>query len=523
MDKFKVLLIIAIVLLAVTFLQADEPELIITALDTLTLPMETPLNVNFPNGDIMFYKFQFQTSGIHFTTFWYLEDSHELTAPVAIGSVYNPGFDSFPRVLMARLLNDKYHLVLSYPNEERGSIEGLLHVTLYQDTLTYRIIDEFTFYPWFDLRHSCTMLAEGALVLALADSLVYYDLNTGESQTLMEGDDYQCNSEHIKQVKELPDGNFLYIRDIYWTGAADAPEIWVLFDSLGNHLFTQEITDPLICSHMNNGHFSAHPLNSPQWFYMPIGLYEGADGWLECSYADADSFHIHYNTCPLPNEIADVICSFGEDKVLVRGYDGLNNSYNLHCYNSPTELNPTPLFSYDFAYGWPLNAFVIDDIFFIIPRGQDGFTHLWAIWAEDFPLVHEFSFPLTHDAGYNIQVSYHENKLRIVTGNAIDFYQVDAIPISNAEDTAVSPVNTLEIYPNPVGRNAGFTIQSDLKKPVELGVYNIRGQKVQTITLDNLGKYRSNAADLLSLNSGIYLLKPLGKEKLPTRKFVVLK
>jgi hypothetical protein len=100
---------------------------------------------------------------------------------------------------------------------------------------------------------------------------------------------------------------------------------------------------------------------------------------------------------------------------------------------------------------------------------------------------------------------------------------VDNTPISNAEDTAVSPVNTLEIYPNPVGRKAGFTIQSDLKKPVELGIYNIRGQKVQTIKLDKFGEYSSNAADLQSLNSGIYLLKPLGTEKLPTRKFVVVK
>lgn len=143
--------------------------------------------------------------------------------------------------------------------------------------------------------------------------------------------------------------------------------------------------------------------------------------------------------------------------------------------------------------------------------------------AEDFPLVHEFSFPLTHDAGYNIQVSYHENKLRIVTGNAIDFYQVDVIPISNAGDTAVSPVNTLDIYPNPVGRNAGFTIQSDLKKPVELGIYNIRGQKVQTIKLDDFGKYSSDAAEFQNLTSGIYFLKPLGREQLPTCKFVVLK
>ena len=58
MDKFKVLLIIAIVLLAVAFLQADEPELIITALDTLTLPLNNTYSINCPNGDILFLDMQ---------------------------------------------------------------------------------------------------------------------------------------------------------------------------------------------------------------------------------------------------------------------------------------------------------------------------------------------------------------------------------------------------------------------------------------------------------------------------------
>lgn len=520
MNKFKILLMVAIALLAVALLQADEPELIITALDTLTLPLNNTYSINCPNGDILFLDMQNQASQLRFTTFWYLEDSHQLTAPIEIGNASDPGISW--RYMQIRVFDDKTCMLFSYPSNNDPydqPVEGLLALTLHQDTVTVKIIDEFAFGFPFSVNSSCAIVAEDALVLALADSLVYYNTIAGESETLMEGDGYQCNCMHDKQVRVLPDGNFLFIRDIR-TGAVDAPELWVLFDSAGNHLFTQEITDPVICSVSNGSHFAAHPQNSPQWFYMPV---EDAAGTLECSYSDAGAFHIHYIAHPGAHEIAESIGSFDEDKILVRNFDFVTENYALHCYETPIELNPTPLYSYvlsDFGDSWFLN-FTVAEGFYFGPRWQAGLMHIWTLWNVDMPIVHEFSFPVQNEP-INILPSYHGNKLRIVIGDAILFYQVDATS-SNAGATAVSPINTLDIYPNPVGRNADFTIQSDLKKPVELGIYNIRGQKVQTIKLDNLGEYSSNAADLQSLNSGIYLLKPLGKENLPTRKFVVVK
>lgn len=518
MNKFKVLLLIAVVLLAVAFLQADEPELIITALDSLTLPMDNMFHICFPNGDIMFCEMMYHGPNLHVTTFWYRANSHQITTPMELGIIYSP--DIYWRTMRISHIGDKTHIM--FKSFDASPEQVLTVITLHQDTLTCRVIDEFNFdYP-FSFDSSCAMVAEDVLVIALTNSLVYFHTNTGSFQTLLKGDEYHCDSWHDKQVRALPDGNFLYISDIY-TASTDVPEVWVLFDSAGNHLFTQEIADPVICSLRNGDYFFSHPETSPQWFYLSTTWYDNADGWLECSYTDENSFHIHYNACPLLNENAHMISSFGEDKVIVRNYDDQANHYALYCYNVPLELNPSSLFAFvlnDFGDNWFLNVEAAEGFYFV-PRWQDGFMHIWSLWAEDSPIVHEFSFPLQNDP-VNILPSYHENKLRIVTSYAILFYQVDAT-VSNAQDTAVLPVNTLEIYPNPVSRNAGFTIQSDLKKPVELGVYNIRGQKVQTIRLDNFGEYSSNAADLQGLNSGIYLLKPLGKENLPTLKFVVLK
>ena len=517
MNKFKVLLTVAIVLLAVALLQADEPELVITALDPLTLPMEFPQNVEYPNGDILFWNMQYQPPNILFTAFWYLEYSHRITTPVEIGIVADLHF--YWPMIRTRLLGDKLYILLNYIEPNNG--RGLMVVTLHQDDFAYKFINELSLDPInpFPFNSACDIVAEDTLVLALADSLVYYNLNTGESQTLMEGDEYQCDSMHSKHVIALPDGKFLFIRDIH-AGAIDAPEVWVLFDSAGNHLFTQEITDPVICSVANGTRLTSHPQVSPQRFYMAASGQGYGRGWLEWTYADTGSFNIHYTASPLPNEGTKEINSFGEDKVLSRYYSSAQH-YTLYCYLAPLELNPTPLFSYNSGLVWPFSSTASEDIYFV-PCAQDGFMQIWAFWTKDFPIAHEFSFPMIQNTAVNIMPSYHGNKLRIINKDVIYFYQVDTT-VSNAEDTAVSPVNTLEIYPNPVGRNAGFTIQSDLKKPVELGIYNIRGQKVQTIKLDISGEYSSNAAEFQNLNSGIYLLKPLGKEKLPTRKFVVLK
>ncbi|MCB5271007.1 MAG: T9SS type A sorting domain-containing protein [Candidatus Cloacimonetes bacterium] len=525
MNKLKVLLLFAIALLAVALLQADEPELVITALDTLTLPMGNTFSVDCPNGDILFFDMQIQASQLHFTTFWYLEDSHQLTAPIEIGNASDPGISW--QYMQIRVFEDKTCMLFSYPSNNDPydqPVEGLLALTLHQDTVTVKIIDEFAFGFPFSVNSSCAIVAEDALVLALADSLVYYNTITGESETLMEGDGYQCNCMHDKQVRVLPDGNFLFIRDIH-TGAIDAPEVWALFDSAGNHLFTQEITDPVICSVLIGSYFAPHPQNSPQWFYMPTDGDVGPAGWLECSYSDTGSFHIHYTASPSLDVIPFDILSFGGDKIMVRSFNNSADHVVLYCYNTPIELNPSPLFSYELSdFDWPYypNSTAAEGFYFV-PRLQDDIMHILAFWTQDVPIIHEFSFPFQHGPDFLLRPSYHGNKLRIISEEAISFYQVDNTPISNAEDTAVSPVNTLEIYPNPVGRKAGFTIQSDLKKPVELGIYNIRGQKVQTIKLDKFGEYSSNAADLQSLNSGIYLLKPLGTEKLPTRKFVVVK
>ena len=186
MNKFKILLMVAIALLAVALLQADEPELIITALDTLTLPLNNTYSINCPNGDILFLDMQNQASQLRFTTFWYLEDSHQLTAPIEIGNASDPGISW--QYMQIRVFEDKTCMLFSYPSNNDPydqPVEGLLALTLHQDTVTVKIIDEFAFGFPFSVNSSCAIVAEDALVLALADSLVYYNTIAGDRKSVV--------------------------------------------------------------------------------------------------------------------------------------------------------------------------------------------------------------------------------------------------------------------------------------------------------------------------------------------------
>jgi hypothetical protein len=92
--------------------------------------------------------------------------------------------------------------------------------------------------------------------------------------------------------------------------------------------------------------------------------------------------------------------------------------------------------------------------------------------------------------------------------DTLDVYR--PIPVSNQDDTAVPNPLSVTVAPNPFGNNLSITAKSYTK--VRLGIYNIKGQLIQTaVVVPANGKIQWNwnnkDTNNRQLPSGIYLLR----------------
>ncbi|MDD2229656.1 MAG: T9SS type A sorting domain-containing protein [Candidatus Cloacimonetes bacterium] len=97
---------------------------------------------------------------------------------------------------------------------------------------------------------------------------------------------------------------------------------------------------------------------------------------------------------------------------------------------------------------------------------------------------------------------------------------------ANDDDTLVEkPMNLGNMYPNPITTNAELTVNSNKTvAAVNIDVFNIKGQKVQSLTAHNLvqGENRISFSPNASLPNGIYFYKLSGSAA-PALKFILLK
>lgn len=101
------------------------------------------------------------------------------------------------------------------------------------------------------------------------------------------------------------------------------------------------------------------------------------------------------------------------------------------------------------------------------------------------------------------------------------FFQIETASSSQV-DAAAPTLLEISIYPNPVRKTQGFHLETSLKKPLELGIYNLKGQLVRSIFTDITGKRAVTSADLQGLNTGIYFLKARDRQDTKAQKFVLV-
>lgn len=501
----------AMIFLIIVFgLFAQQPHLEISLTDSLAIPYSYDNVIQLPGGDLQFYKLNYGTSSIQINGFQYHSLTNEITAQEDLGTVVN--------------LNGLYP-IRSYTMERFGNfylvhklVSGLAVFKLDQNNLTSRIISEFSFDQYFEIQKLTEIVSEDAMAIALADSLVYYNFMSGSSQTLLQGAEYQCGIEQYPAVIALPENYFMYVKD---TEGGGLQETWVLYDSDGQYLFTQSSSDYDL--RMSFFKWGTPKLIHGRW-YIPAGTLVYTDLWLECYFSEPDSLHYYSFGAPGSpiNESALSLTPFGDNRILRVYYDELFESVFMYCNYVPLEQFPEVIFAFNWGYCNPLLTPISEDITTMTVRLPDQIAIL-ALWTYDFPTVHEFYFPTLSNAQMGVNVFANNDSLRIITNQKVYSYYVDTS--TSITDEYIQPDDQIVAYPNPIRMSQQLTIKTMLKEPTILDIYNIKGQKVQSLQMGKSGEVEWNLRDYknISLPSGVYIIKSRNSNAIKPCKMVLIK
>ena len=507
--------------ISIFVLSAQQPNIEITLDNSIHIQYPYDDVIMLPNGDLQFYDINADVGSIQVTGFQYKVQTNTLTDVIQIGNITGIQGECHFELRTQRF--GKFYSVYSvYQYPDSYNPQGLVVLKLDANDLAYRIIDDMGYSAGSALFRT-EIVAEDTFIFALEDSLVYYDFTSDTSQTLLEGDAYQCTLEQDKRVYAMPDGHFMYIKDSMM-GYDTVPETWIIYDSQGNYQFTKTLTDQLFgvstigVSFYNDFNF----VN--ERFYIPNPGITNDEAYLECHFPSPDS--LHYYVVPAPgslNEGDARFVRFGDDRILRSYYDYLEDQTYLYMNFSPLESNPVSSDWSCFGHLRPKINGIKDKIVVISVRLAES-IYLSALCTLDFPVTHTFTFPAPHAYIPSTSMSFaYDDKLYFIDNNRIFTFNVE-LSVSNVDETATPPALTLSVYPNPVNVKDVIKFKASIKHPMELDIYNIRGQRVSTVKLDSDGcaQWDLHNHNGEALSAGVYIAKFRNHKGIKPVRFIVI-
>ena len=502
--------------MAVLGLFAQQPQIEISLANAVGFSHAYDDVIKLESGDLQFYKMNADNGSIEITGFQYLSQSNTLTNVVQIGSI--TGIEGTAHKEISTQRFGKYYVIYQYP---RYDPQGLVVIRLDANDLEYRIIDETQFSSDFIGWSRIDIVSENHLVIALDDRLEFYDFASDTSQTLLDGADYQSSPIQQKRVYAMPTGHFMYVKDTCEDGTV---ETWFIFDSQGTHQFTMIMTDPWF------GVSVIGPSYGQDCDFVHDRFYIGTPGMaydsalLECHFPSPDSLHVFIIGPPVSvDEHLFRLVRFGDDRILRFYHDYYDNLNYLYMNHSPLEDNPE--FTHWTGFG-PIEPHIdgINDKIVTISARYEDYILVSALCTLDFPAPHTFTFPApTVNVDLPVITFSHEDQLFMISDGVLYAFAVD-FSVSNADETEVPAVHTLSAYPNPASLKGVITFKASLKQAIELDIYNVRGQRVDTISLDSEGTAEWDLRNHkgAALSAGVYFAKPRNHKDIKPVKFIAI-
>ncbi|PKN74253.1 MAG: hypothetical protein CVU49_08505 [Candidatus Cloacimonetes bacterium HGW-Cloacimonetes-2] len=516
MKATKALVLLLLHCVAVIMLSAQQPNVVITLDSSIPIPYSYDEVIKLPNGDLQFYKMTTANGSIQVTGFQYLSQSNTLTEVEQIGNITGIEGTAVKEVYTQRF--GKYYVVYQYPQDNP---QGLVVIRLDANDLEFRIIDNTQFGSDFIGWSRIDIVSENHLVIALDDSLEFYDFASDTSQTLLDGANYQSSPIQQKRVYAMPTGHFMYVKD---TSEDDTVETWFIFDSQGAHQFTMIMTDPWF------GVSVIGPSYGQDCDFVHDRFYIGTPGMaydsalLECHFPSPDSLNVFIVGAPVSvDEHLFRLVRFGDDRILRFYHDYYDDLNYLYINHSPLEDNPE--FTHWTCFG-PIEPHIdsMNEILVTISARYENYILVNAMCTLDFPTPHTFTFPASSVNVYLPVVTFtNEDQLFMISNGVLYAFTVN-FSVSNADETEVPAVHTLSAYPNPASLKGVITFKASLKQAIELDIYNVRGQRVDTISLDSEGTAEWDLRNHkgAALSAGVYFAKPRNHKDIKPVKFIAL-
>mgnify|MGYP000849896563 FL=1 len=508
----KVTILIVLIWLITIALYAQQPHLEVTIKDSLTIPHTYDYVFQLPNGDLQFYKLHYGTSTLQISSFQYNIQINQTTPLVDIGTV--SGLEGITNYGMYW----KWRFNRLYLVHELTS--GIAVIMLNQGLLTSRVISDVSVDQDFNLRTMTDIVAVDAIVIAATDSLVYYNIIDGNSVTLLQGNAYYCVIDQYPVVLSLPDTHFLYAKDGVF-GVLE--EVWFIYDSAGNIITTQVSTDEsLLNSYFEKGSGFEPKSIFGKWYVRYPGL-PMSNGCLECSFPEPDSLHYYFFEPPSAiEEWLEDISQFGDNGILRLYFDDLTELLFFYYNRSPLEQYPDVIYSFCIGPYTPTITPVSEDIT-TISTSLPSSIAISALWTYDFPVVHQFYFPVSTNVSYSCKAFSYNKTQFIIKDNKIYSFDV-SVSCSNDEDLAVINNCEIQIFPNPIISDQQLTIRSNSKNNNVLDIYNLKGQKVKTLYMKDIREIVWDCTDDQGnkLAAGLYIINQRNRGTKPL-KFMLIK
>ena len=514
----KQLIVILIVLATWGFKlsHAQNAPINITLTDSLCLPAfgnsdVYPITQEMPNGDIFFYVWINDTQEEHHYTYWYRKAENMFTDPQYAGASPIIELGGELRLLSRQVFENKAQFLFGYYEEFMGNT----HIHLRASTVTDSSITVYNMGQFHISRLSGTFrfAGEDKVFIASDEGLFLHNFVTGETQRLLDPELYILDPFAYTRFHILPDGNFLYTN--HGEASSARPAQWIVYSLEGEMLSYQEISDPQIIHASLRYSFTK---GNTMYFidqrsYQPLR-------YIRCTVGEDYTFEFSATAIEESDYTIDDLMPFGEDMLVA-----------LMMHNS---TDPGKYMFLDDTSGPIANelAAVPVEIFFNAPRsvptpevfhwvsGEGENLKISSIFANDLSTIYEHDFSMDTSADYG-QIFWQEEEWLMMGFTQMYFFQIET-PSSNQDNVTAPPLSEISIYPNPVHKTQGFQLETSLKQPLEMGIYNIKGQLVRSILTDATGSRAVMSADLHGLNTGIYFLKARGMQGTKARKFILM-
>lgn len=177
---------------------------------------------------------------------------------------------------------------------------------------------------------------------------------------------------------------------------------------------------------------------------------------------------------------------------------------------------------------------MIENASFVAPSGVFATGQTYDITDGTGQIVFRTNF---FEADYIGQViPSGEFNMRVITTQYLQTYQVtarslaDFMPVSNFDDVIDTPsISQMSNYPNPFNNQTTLVFRSKSPQPVEIVIYNTKGQLIRILKMDKTGIGENSMVwdgkdeNGIRVSNGIYMYNVKGGRYTSTKKMIMLK